>query len=63
MSDRVVYGNTFIMVLTGICMSFEMQRKNAAIVYLGQLLYHLIITLTGTHMGYTDWLRVSLVGS
>ena len=57
----MVYAHLGVLVICGVCMSFNMQRRTAAGVHSGQLLYMAWLTFSNKKLKYSEWTRVSLV--
>ena len=54
----LIYVNLGVLVLCGVCMSFNMQRKNAALVHCGQLLFLTVAVYSSKKLKYSDSLLV-----
>ena len=57
---KMVYAHLGVLVICGVCMSFNMQRRTAAVVHSGQLLYMAWLTFSNKKLKYSEWTRVSL---
>ena len=58
LNPQIIYGHLLVFVVVGILMGMRWKRKEAALVYIGQLAYLAYVFYTNKKLGYNQWLRV-----
>lgn len=58
---NIIYVHIFLFVLMGVAMSTNIRRKEAALVYAGQLGYLIYLIQASTSLRYRDWLKARMI--
>ena len=54
----MIYGHLGVLIITGVCMGFNMGRKPAALIHSGQLLFMAYSVFINEKLKYPEWVRV-----
>ena len=58
MEPKLIYGHVIVSILCGICMGFNVRRKETALVSTGQLLYLAFSIYVNEKLKYRRWVTV-----